>query len=352
MKILVLGGGGFIGSHFLEKALEQTDWNILAVDLSSKKVEHLLPNSRLTFIKESVYGPSLNDWIGESDIVVSLTAICNPSYYNTETLKVIEANFIHPLEIVKICASRRKRLIQFSTSEVYGKTPASLGVDSWQYDKMSEDESPLILGPVAKQRWSYSCAKQLLERAILACGKEQGLHYTIIRPFNFIGPRMDYIPGVDGEGVPRVLACFMAALILNQPLQLVNGGLQKRVFTSIGDGIEALMAVIKNPQASFGKVFNVGNPNNEISIADLARKMMSMFPEVSGRQLGRQCRLKIISGETFYGPGYDDSDRRLPDISLAQSLLNWKPGIDLNNALRHSMRAYLDQYSSGNLNVA
>src|SRR5262249_39117947 len=159
---------------------------------------------------------------------INLAAICNPAAYNTEPLAVIRANFIDVYQLVDLCADCGTWLINFSTSEVYGRTIASYLPGS-PYDdpdlyEFSENESALVMGPVTNQRWSYACAKQLLERFIYASHRERGLPFTIVRPLNFFGPRMDYLPGRDGDGIPRVLACFMSALINGRPLQLVDGG--------------------------------------------------------------------------------------------------------------------------------
>ncbi|KAM1807102.1 hypothetical protein ACFX11_030159 [Malus domestica] len=114
------------------------------------------------------------------------------------------------------------------------------------YYLLKEGESPSIFGSIEKQRWSYACAKQLIERQIYAEGAENGLEFTIVKPFNWIGPRMDFIPGIDGpsEGVPRVLACFSNNLLRREPLKLVDGGQSQRTFVYIKDVIKAVMLMI------------------------------------------------------------------------------------------------------------
>jgi UDP-apiose/xylose synthase len=236
------------------------------------------------------------------------------------------------------------RLVYFSTSEVYGRTAASLAgrSDDAESCLLREDQSPFILGPVQAQRWSYACAKQLIERVIYASGREQGLNYTIVRPFNFIGPRMDFIPGIDGEGIPRVLACFLGALIEGKPLRLVDGGRNRRCFTWINDAMDACMRILERPEAAKNQVFNIGNPANETTIAGLADLMIRLWQRlVPG---AGPCASEEISAQDFYGPGYEDSDRRLPDISKAVRLLGWEPKTGLETALEVTIKAYIDRY--------
>jgi UDP-apiose/xylose synthase len=211
---------------------------------------------------------------------------------------------------------------------------------------LQEDSSPLIYGPVTAQRWSYACAKQLIERVCVAYGHERGLRYTIVRPFNFIGPRMDYIPGVDGEGVPRVIACFMDSLMRNKPLQLVDGGRNRRCFTYIDDVMDAMEAMLGNAEKATGEIFNIGHPSNETTIADLAQEMIALYTQLDPAAANRMYTTETIEGTEFYGEGYEDSDRRVPDISKAQRLLGWTPKTGLTDTLRKTISAYIEQYSS------
>jgi UDP-apiose/xylose synthase len=240
----------------------------------------------------------------------------------------------------------KKRLIHFSTCEVYGRTMASYSENgaSSPIEAFNEDASPFVLGPINLQRWTYACAKQLHERVIYANGLENGLRFTIVRPFNFIGPRMDFIPGVDGFGLPRVIACFMEALLCKKPLKLVDGGKNRRCFTYIDDAVDAIMAIIHRPEKSDGEIFNVGNPGNECTIARLAERMADIYKKISGKDVGEKIEIVDVSSGQFYGKGYDDSDRRVPDISKAKKLLGWSPFIGLDEALTRTIRAYITEY--------
>lgn len=352
--VCVLGCGGFVGSHLVERLLDSGDYGqITGIDISDQKIRHLSGNSRFDFVKADAHSIELlRPSIEKSSTVISLVALCNPSLYTTIPLEVIDSNFTLPLEIVKLCHEYQTRLIHFSTSEVYGKTAMSLSdssamdedgsIDRWV---LTEDTSQLILGPVRAQRWSYACAKQLLERVIYAYGTSNSLEYTIVRPFNFIGPRMDFLPGLEGEGIPRVFACFMDALLFEKPLQLVDGGNNRRCFTYIDDAIDAVMAIIDNRESSRNQIFNIGNPDNEISIRDLASLMHQMYGEIRGKAYLRSS-IGSISGKEFYGEGYDDSDRRIPDIRKAVDCLGWKPKTGLSQTIQLSMLSFIEHFKT------
>ncbi|PIA54839.1 hypothetical protein AQUCO_00901020v1 [Aquilegia coerulea] len=301
LTICMIGAGGFIGSHLCEKLLEETLHKILAVDVYNDKIKHLLENSnqlwadRIQFHRINIKHDSrLEGLIKMADLTINLAAICTPADYNTRPLDTIYSNFIDALPVVKYCSENNKRLIHFSTCEVYGKTIGSflpkdhpLRQDP-EFYVLNEETSPCIFGSIEKQRWSYACAKQLIERLIYAEGAENGLEFTIVRPFNWIGPRMDFIPGVDGpsEGVPRVLACFSNNLLRGEPLKLVDGGQSQRTFVYIKDAIEAVHLMIENPARANGHIFNVGNPNNEVTVKQLA-EMMSEVREPEQKYMPR-----------------------------------------------------------------
>lgn len=345
-KIGILGCAGFIGSHLVERLLSEKNYLVNGCDIVSKKIEHLLDNHLFHFEKIDIHEDlKVATFINKCDIVVSLVAICNPAQYNTIPLEVININFTKPMHFVSLCAQLHKRLIYFSTSEVYGKTVQGIsrGYLRKPRDKrhylLSEDTTPLILGPVSAQRWSYACAKQLIERVIYAYGQKGMFDYTIIRPFNFIGPRMDYIPSIDGEGIPRVIACFMDALLFKKPLQLVDGGTSRRAFTAVDDAMEAIVRIIENPEKVKNQIFNIGNPNNEVTIEELAKLMVSCFIRAYPERFNS--RILSVSSKEFYGEGYDDSDRRVPDISKAKKLLHWLPKIKLQTAIEQTMKSYV-----------
>jgi UDP-apiose/xylose synthase len=337
LKLCIIGAGGFIGSHLCEKLMWDTHHSVLAVDVYGDKIQHLLApgkswSDRIEFHKINIKHDSrLEGLIKLSDLVINLAAICTPADYNTRPLDTIYSNFIDALPVVQYCRVNHKRLIHFSTCEVYGKTIGSfLPADSPlkkdpAYYILKEDESPCIFGPIEKQRWSYACAKQLIERFIYAEGAENDLEFTIVRPFNWIGPRMDFIPGIDGpsESVPRVLACFSNNLMRGEPLKLVDGGQSQRTFVYIKDAIEAVLRMIENPARANGHIFNVGNPHNELTVRELAELMTDVYCKVSGNPRPAVPTIDVTSME-FYGQGYDDSDKRIPDMTIIKKQLGTK----------------------------
>lgn len=329
-RVALLGCGGFIGSHLLEGILARTRAEVLGWDLEAHRIGHRLRDPRFTFFQEDIYqDPRLEERLAGCDVIISLAAICWPSRYAAEGAAVIESNFTRPARLAEIAASRGIWLIHFSTSEVYGKT---LGRP--ELALLREDESPFILGPLQRSRWSYACAKQLLERWIFALHQERGLAYTLIRPFNFIGPGMDFLPGFEaGEGTPRVAACFLAALLDGKPLKLVEGGRARRTFLYIDDVVEATLRMLERRGQAQNQVFNLGHPGNEVSIRGLAAEMCAAFARASGNEAYLRHPRVDVAALDFYGEGYDDSDRRLPDIGKARELLGWEPRVPLAEAL-------------------
>ena len=280
--------------------------------------------------------------------MINLAAICNPSEYNVNPISVIDANFLQPVKIVDVCVQQKKWLIHFSTSEVYGRTLASylgdVDYSNPELYELDEDSTPLIMGPIGNQRWSYATSKQLMERYIFGRHKEAGLPFTTIRPLNFFGPKMDFIPGRDGEGVPRVLACFMTALLDGQPMQLVDGGMARRTIVSIHDAIRAIVLMINNREWSVNQIFNVGNRHNEVTMKELAELMREAYAECTGDATHLKHPIVNVSGLEFYGEGYEDCDRRMPNLTKAKDLLGWEPTRSLKETLLETVTYYYDQY--------
>src|SRR6266404_4448245 len=230
MRILNLGAGGFIGSHLTQRLLAEGH-SVTAVDLWSDKVSELLDHPRLRFVQQDIRSTDFNidSMVEEADLVIDLIAYANPGLYIRIPLEVFHLNFTENLKIAEACVRHSKRLIQFSTCEVYGRTAASLknarvaDPEDPIHATFIEDESEFILGPVSKHRWIYACSKQLLERVLHAYGLEMGFNYTVIRPFNFIGPKIDFLVS-ERDGTPRVFSFFMSALLDGGQMKLVDGG--------------------------------------------------------------------------------------------------------------------------------
>lgn len=345
-NVVVLGADGFIGSHLLEALLRDGGCRVVGWDRERVRTGHLPEGNAFRFRHGDIRSDidSLEADIRHADVVVNLAALCNPSMYGTRTIDVIESNFVHVEPVVRMCASHGTRLVHFSTSEIFGRTLRSWLPDGSllpeDADLMREDDTPFLLGPLSSTRWSYACAKQLSERLVEAYGRERNLSWTIVRPFNFLGPRMDYLPGIEGEGVPRVLACFVRCLVEREPLPLVDGGRARRAFLHIDDAIDGLLRILRRPEASRGRVFHLGHPGNETDIRGLAVSMRRIWADLRQDPSILDIPLRDVPAAEFYGAGYDDSDRRFPSIAAARELLGWEPRADLETTLRRTLEDY------------
>ena len=350
-RIALVGCGGFVGSHLLQRLL-QLGVEVEGWDLEDRRIESELSNPQFTFHQCDYATPPELAAIASHAVVIHLAALCNPSLYNTEDQRVIHSNFTQPARLADACAQSGAWLIYCSTSEVYGRTVSAVARELGHSqlgelaeegdDMLHEDLTPLVLGPIGARRWSYACAKQLLERYLIALDSSAEPNWTVIRPFNFLGPAMDFIPGVDGEGIPRVMACFMDALLHGRPLDLVDGGKAKRCFTWIGDAVEAFLVILRNSKAVRGQAINIGNPANETDVRTLAHDMARIYAQHTHALLTPSFR--EVSGEEFYGKGYQDSDRRMPDIGKLQRL-GWQPQTGLVDTLEYTIAWFVRHYA-------
>lgn len=330
MKLLILGAGGFIGSNLVQYLVDQGEHEVVGVDLDDRKLAGIEgPNFNFVRADVTTSDALIEDLVAKTDVVIDLVAYANPSIYIESPLDVIKLNFLENLKTVEHCVLHDKRLFQYSTSEVYGKPSGPTYV---------EDASDLVVGPVTKQRWVYAASKQLLERVIHGHGLAGDLQYTIVRPFNFVGPRFDYLVPAGTTGGPRAFSHFMSALLTGGPIYLVDGGEQRRSFTHIDDASEAVALLFESPAAA-NQIFNIGNPANDVSIRDLVGLMIELYEELTGKRPENE--IVEISGEEFYGLGYEDSNRVVPDISKLEAL-GWRPKYDLRTTFRETMASYQD----------
>ena len=336
-KILILGVNGFIGHHLSQRILSTTDWSVYGMDMQSERVKDLLDHPRFHFFEGDI---TINkEWIEyhvkKCDVVLPLVAIATPATYVQQPLRVFELDFEANLPIVRSCVKHGKRILFPSTSEVYGMCRDS---------EFDPGQSELILGPIEKQRWIYSCSKQLMDRVIWGYGMQEGLDFTLFRPFNWIGSGLDSIH-TPKEGSSRVITQFFGHIVRGENIQLVDGGTQKRAFTYIDDGVSALMKIIENPQGvATGKIYNVGNPGNNYSVRELAQMMLDLameYPEY--RTTAQQVKLVETTADTYYGKGYQDVQNRVPKITNTCEELNWAPEVGMMDALRRIYDAYRGQ---------
>jgi len=345
MRVLVLGVNGFIGNALTDRILKTTDWSVSGLDIASDKIAPFLGHPRFTYLEGDI---AINkEWIEyqikKCDVVLPLVAIATPAAYVKEPLAVFELDFEENLRIVKQAARYSKRIVFPSSSEVYGMCPDA---------EFDEDRSPLVYGPIRKQRWIYSCSKQLLDRVIWAYGEARGLAFTLFRPFNWIGPHLDDIDSPK-EGSSRVLTQFLHNILYGEPIKLVDGGTQRRSFTYISDGIDALMKILENAGgATDGEIVNIGNPANDISVKDLARKLVdavAAHPDFGEK--ARATPVVEVSSADYYGEGYQDILTRVPSIERAKRLLGWEPKVGLDEAIRRTVDFYLTRNRAGSLGV-
>jgi UDP-4-amino-4-deoxy-L-arabinose formyltransferase/UDP-glucuronic acid dehydrogenase (UDP-4-keto-hexauronic acid decarboxylating) len=338
LKILILGVNGFIGNALAARILRDTDWEVFGMDIREDKLDLCQGNTRFHFVEGDI---SINrEWIEyhvkKCDVVMPLVAIATPATYVREPLRVFNLDFEENLNIVRLCVKYGKRLLFPSTSEVYGMCTDK---------EFNEDESNLVLGPIRMQRWIYSASKQLLDRVIWAYGFQKNLKFTLFRPFNWIGPKLDELTSdPEKEGSSRVVTQFISSLFLGEPIRLVDGGLQRRCFTYIDDGIDCLIKIIENKDGRLnGEIFNIGNPNNEATIKDLAYKLKALFVEhSSAKNLNRSSEIIEVYSKEFYGEGYQDINFRVPSIKKAKDLIGWEPKVDLDTALKKTLAYYFD----------
>jgi len=338
MKILILGVNGFIGHHLVNRILaEKPDWQVFGMDLGTERIGAALHNPRFNFLEGDI---SINrEWIEyhikKCDVIMPLVAIATPKAYVEDPIGVYNLDFEMNVNIIKQCVKYRKRIVFPSTSEVYGACPDS---------EFDEDESYLVVGPIRKERWIYSCCKQLLDRVIYGYGTRGHLEFTLFRPFNWIGPRLDSLDTAK-EGSSRVVTQFIAELLLKRPINLVDGGRQKRCFTYVDDGIAALMKILENQgNVCANQIINIGNPDNECSVKELAALLKKLFQEHPDHQ-GDSTYSDIVEipADIYYGKGYQDIYTRKPRIEKARTLLGWEPKIGLLESLRLTLDSFLEE---------
>ena len=336
-NVLILGVNGFIGHHLSTRILDTTDWRVYGMDMYSDRIAHLRDNPRLNYFEGDI---TINrEWIEyhvkKCDVVLPLVAIATPATYVREPLRVFELDFEANLWVVRLCVKHRKRVLFPSTSEVYGMCHDS------EFDPYA---SELIYGPIDKPRWIYACSKQLLDRVIHAYGMRNELDYTLFRPFNWIGPGLDNMHAAK-EGSSRVITQFLGHIMRGEDVRLVDGGQQRRCFTGISDGIDALMKMIANADGRASrKIYNVGNPANSLSVRELAQQMLQVAASYAEyRANAAKVRLVDISAAEYYGTGYQDVENRVPKIDNTRSELDWTPRVTMQQALRQIFDAYRNQ---------
>lgn len=326
MKLLILGADGFIGYHLTNSILGDEkfkDWKITGVDLNTARVNMLPSDDRFTFHKADIMRDRdlIDHLIQDSDVIMPLVAIATPKLYVEQPLRVFQLDFEENLRVIKLAHALNKRIIFPSTSEVYGKSTAPF----------DEESSDLVYGPIKYSRWIYACSKQLLDRVIFAMDQEKSFNFTLFRPFNWVGPYLDSLESTS-EGSSRLITQLMGDAIQRNEVTLVDGGHQKRCFTDVRDGVAALKAILLNEDASKGKIFNVGNPWNNLSVRDVAVLLIDRLKE---RNIIQNAEIKVKSSGDFYGAGYQDVSNRVPSINAIGNALGWAPKYTFSDSLEN-----------------
>ena len=307
---LVTGGSGFIGSHLVESLLERGDRVVVLDNLSTgrlRNLERVEKHENLRIEHGSVLDElKVDELVHTCDVVVHLAAAVGVKLIVDQPLRSFTTN-IRGSEIVIESAHRyRRQILLASTSEIYGKNGAQ---------PLSED-ADRVLGSPTIARWAYSTAKAVDEILAYAYHRERGLHTTVVRLFNTVGPRQSPAYGMV---IPRLVRQAVAG----DPLTIYGDGRQTRCFCHVSDVVNGLLGLLDHPDAA-GEVFNLGS-QEEISIAELASQIIE--------RAGSASRIELIPYEEAFAEGFEDMQRRLPDTSKVRALTGWRPSRSLSDVL-------------------
>ena len=309
MKYLITGGAGFIGSHLAEKLIARGDQVVVFDNLSTGSANNLSRiKDKIKFEQGNILDKAVVDkLVADSDYVVHLAAALGVLNIVNKPLESLKTNLQGSEIVLGACDKYRKPILIASTSEIYGKN-----------DKVPlNEEDDRVIGHPLKSRWSYSEAKAVDESLAYFYHLENKLPVRIVRFFNTVGPRQ---VGHYGMVVPR----FVSAALANKSLSVYGSGDQIRCFCHVDDAVRALLLVMDSDKA-IGQVFNVGN-NQQISIMDLAKKVIEIINSSS--------KIEKIAYEDAYPDGFEDMQRRVPDISKIKRVLGWTPEINLDQIIK------------------
>ena len=315
MRYLVTGGAGFIGSHLIESLINRSDQVVVLDNLSTGSNKNLSKVAdQIAVHNGSILDQQLVDkLVADCDYVIHLAAALGVFNIVNKPLESLKTNLQGSEIILQAADKYRKPVLIASTSEIYGKN-----------EKVPlNEEDDRIIGHPLKSRWSYSEAKAVDESLAYFYHLENKLPVRIVRFFNTVGPRQ---VGHYGMVVPR----FIEAALKNEPLSIYGSGEQIRCFCHISDVIRALLLVIDSDQA-VGEVFNIGN-NQQSSINQLAERVISL--------LGSKSKIERISYKDAYPQGFEDMQRRVPDISKIKRVLGWSPQLDLDQIIKDIAASY------------
>ena len=322
MKILITGGAGYIGSHLVDRLLDRGDDVYVIDNLSTGKIqniEHHLGAPNFVFVNDTILNEELVDrLVARVDLIYHLAATVGVKHVVEDPLKGVITNVQGTEVVLKHAYKYWKRVLIASTSEVYGKTTKF---------PFSEDDDR-VLGATSVHRWSYSTAKAIDEHIAFAY-HDKGLPVSIVRYFNSFGPR------IDERGYGTVVAQFARQALSGQPLSIHGDGKQSRCFTYIGDTIEGTVRAAEMKNA-IGHCFNIGT-TEETTILDLAKKVIDLTESKS--------EISHIPYERVFGPGFEDTNRRLPSMERAKKFLDWQPKVSLDEGLQRTIAWCKENFS-------
>ena len=308
MRVFLTGGAGFIGSHLCDALLAQGDTPVILDNLSTGQLSNIAHiQNKVELHQGDIRDVALVSKLTEqSDLVLHMAAALGVSTILEKTVESVSTNFTGSEVVLQAALKHKKRIIIASTSEIYGKNP----------DQPLKETHDRVVGAPQKIRWTYADAKALEEAIAHSLFLTEGLKVSTIRFFNTVGPRQT---GRYGMVVPR----FVQSAVKNKPLTIYGDGTQSRVFCHVLDAIDAVLKITKDDK-TIGEVFNVGG-EGETTIQKLAEKII----------INTQSKSKITfkTYSDAYPAGFEDMQRRVPDITKAKTALNWKPTRNLDQII-------------------
>jgi UDP-glucose 4-epimerase len=309
-RILITGGAGFIGSHLTEALLRTGSRVTIIDDLSTgrwENLDHLKGSSNLKVIISSAADTALLEReVPRHHFVYHLASSVGVKLIIDQPVQTVQNIFQTTEAVFEVCSKYRRPVLMTSTSEVYGKSE----------NIPFQEDADIVMGATSKRRWSYACAKALDEFLALAHFYETNLPVFVVRLFNTVGPRQASRYGM-------VLPNLLEQALAGRPMTVYGSGSQSRCFCSVHDIIEALTKFPDRPEAS-GTVINLGT-QEEISITGLAQRIKKLTNSPS--------EIVYVPYQEAYGPGFDDMKRRVPDITRAGKLLDWRPSRTLDQII-------------------